>query len=232
MSAAMYKKKILVVEDEHFMRMIVIQALDSLGFTAIEEAENAETALKQIRDKGPFDLVLSDIEMKPLNGFDLVKQIRTANTRQPHDTRVMFLTGLSDVATLSSASALDVQGFLIKPVSANLLHEKLREVFSRPADVRDAAAFGQMLYASQPVRMNPDFQPQGLPTSQVSAREPTLIKVKPEEMQSGWILQEDVYAKGVLMLTRGTLLKAGPIMVLKDLSAVLDQKKFQVEIPD
>lgn len=231
MATELYKKKILVVDDEHFMRMLIIQALDSVGFSRVYEAESAEVAFREITDHGPFDVVLSDIDMKPLNGFDLTKQIRTANTPQPHDTRIIFLTGLSDVATLSSASALDVQGFLVKPVSANILHDKIQDVLMQKAEVRNPSAFGDLQYQAQPVRVVEQVRDMregdGSQATTVNVR-----SARARELQSGWILRQDVYAKGVLMLTAGTVLKSGPLLVLKDLSRVLDQDSFRVEIPE
>jgi YesN/AraC family two-component response regulator len=141
----------------------------------------------------------------------------------------MFLTGLSDFATLTSASALDVQGFLVKPVSANLLHQKIREAFREKSKIKNPEDYGELLL-SHSGAASTDASEENNEESQSEAEDQTdYQKVHLRELLSGWVLRQDIYAKGVLLLKNGTVLKPGAIMVLKDLATVLDDQYVVVE---
>jgi YesN/AraC family two-component response regulator len=155
MNCNLLTKRILIAEDEHFMRMLLIQALNSLGFDKIYEAEHGRHAL-QIMDKHPIDIIISDIEMKPLNGLELVKMIRAGKTPIARDTQVIVLTGFSDISTLSLTLELDVQGFLVKPVSANDLLNKIQSITDMKIQLKAPSAYDSLCFA--PTRISSDIK--------------------------------------------------------------------------
>ncbi|MEW6711723.1 MAG: hybrid sensor histidine kinase/response regulator, partial [Candidatus Riflebacteria bacterium] len=71
---AMGSKKILVVDDSSFIRQLLRGYLESDGYT-VETAANGEAALRLLREKS-FDMLISDLEMPIMNGWDLVKKMR------------------------------------------------------------------------------------------------------------------------------------------------------------
>lgn len=252
MTGDIFQARILVVEDEHFMRMLIIHALDSVGFAAIDEAEHGEDALKAIA-RNPPDLVISDIEMKRMDGLELVRRIRGGKTPLARDARVVFLTGLSDIATLSSASELDVHGFLVKPVSANMLLAKIREAMQAEVNLKSAPEYewlGQRpagvvtgkptpqrihsLSTPQTTKKMPDAAApvadhgaaQATPHSTTSRKTLAACNLRP-----GMILCHDVCARGVMMLKKGTQLAPGHVMILRDMRSVLDHELIEVDVP-
>lgn len=128
-------RKILVVEDERFMRTLLVQALHSLGFTHVKDAEDAEDALSTI-EHWDVDLILTDIEMGEISGFDLIRSIREGCTPLANDTRIIVVSGLSELAALQHATELDVQGFLTKPTSQKMLGDKIVAAFKRTVNLR------------------------------------------------------------------------------------------------
>lgn len=243
----LYKARILLVEDEHFMRSLLVQALNSVGFSEIREAENGHNALQSLEMRGA-DIVVTDIEMKPVNGFDLVRAIRSGDAHVPRETPVVFLSGLSDVSTLSSASQLDVQGFLVKPVNANRLREKLTEALQKKITLRPPVHYQAMRlgHASDDTaardsvaakRATPAPRPAVPP--QAATQEPShptgddgKIEISLLMLEAGMTLCHDVRARGALLLKEGTELLPQHIAVLQDLRAVLDTQRFVVKLPE
>jgi len=114
----MLQRRILVVDDQESMRMLVCSALRSLGFTQIATAANGSDALKALREQA-IDLVLMDVEMPVLNGFQALKAMRedAALARIP----VVMVTSRADAAFVSSIKPLFVSGYLVKPVTGAAL---------------------------------------------------------------------------------------------------------------
>ena len=139
---------ILVVEDEHYMRMLIIQALQSVGFKAIYEAEDGKRALQVMSKEQHIDLVISDIEMQPMNGLALAQQIRAGKAPIDPGTRFVFLTGLGDISTLTDAAELDVQGFISKPFSANQLKEKIEKALKMRVELRAPSIYEELVFGS------------------------------------------------------------------------------------
>jgi two-component system, chemotaxis family, chemotaxis protein CheY len=114
----MSQRRILVVDDQESMRMLVCGALRALGYTQIVAAANGKDALKAMRER-TIDLVLMDVEMPVLNGFETLKAMREdpALARIP----VVMVTSRADSAFVSSIKPLNVSGYLVKPVTGAAL---------------------------------------------------------------------------------------------------------------
>jgi len=121
--------KILVVDDDAFMRKTTHAALSGLGFEHVILAEDGVQALEVLENEGA-DLLLTDIQMPNMNGLELIKIIRTAHSSAPRYLPVVVMTGISDDDTLSSAIALDVNGLLSKPVKPLSVVDKVVQAMS------------------------------------------------------------------------------------------------------
>jgi two-component system, chemotaxis family, chemotaxis protein CheY len=118
----------LVVEDNDFVRQIVKKYLADMGLKTILEASNGMDGIAAL--KGNPDIVLCDIEMEPLNGFEFLKLLR----KQPgpeRDLPVLFLTSSADSDYVQRAIDLGVSAYLLKPVMPDALRKKMTEVLSR-----------------------------------------------------------------------------------------------------
>ena len=119
---------VLVVDDSRTMTAIIAKLAGEIGFANIDQANDGLSALERLREK-KYHLVLSDWDMRPMNGTELIAKIRQdpANSRTP----VIMITAKCD-ADVSWLSGAD--GYLMKPFNASDLGEKIEEVMSQRLD--------------------------------------------------------------------------------------------------
>lgn len=102
--------KILIVEDDEFLREIYIEILEQEGYK-VSSAIDGEDALVKIK-AGGYDLVLLDIIMPKMDGLSVMREIKKAPTTLPNK-RLIFLTNLDNDAQIKEALVLG-DGYLIK----------------------------------------------------------------------------------------------------------------------
>lgn len=122
------------------MRKLIVSVLESLGFGKIYTAENGAQGFAAYRQYNP-DIVLSDWLMKPTDGLELVRLIRTNPNSKAKTTPVILVTGYSALARVMEARDNGVTEFLVKPFTANDLAKRLAYVINRPRDFVDAPRF-------------------------------------------------------------------------------------------
>ena len=118
----------LVVDDNSFIRLSLKKELTHIGFKEICEAANGIDAL-QMLDKNP-DIIICDINMEPLNGFEFVKHVRALQA-PANEVPIIFLTGDAHEEQVQSAMKLAIDGYLLKPVSQESLKKKVVALMSR-----------------------------------------------------------------------------------------------------
>ena len=104
------KKKILLVEDDEALAAVYRSRLELEGFD-IREVNNGEEALSAAVDMKP-DLILLDVMMPKINGFDVLDILR--NTPETANTRIIMLTALSQPKDKERAETLGVDDYLVK----------------------------------------------------------------------------------------------------------------------
>lgn len=119
---------ILVVDDFSTMRRIVRNLLRELGFINFDEAEDGVQALQKLRGR-PFDFVVSDWNMPNMQGIDLLRTIR-ADAQLKH-IPVLMVTAEAKRENILEAAQAGVNGYIVKPFTADTLREKLDAVFKR-----------------------------------------------------------------------------------------------------
>lgn len=120
--------RILVVDDFSTMRRIVKNLLRELGFAHIEEAEDGQAALAALQ-QGEFDLLITDWNMPRMMGIDLLKAVR-ADARLAK-LPVMMVTAEAKKDQIVIAAKAGVNGYIVKPFTAQTLREKLERIFER-----------------------------------------------------------------------------------------------------
>lgn len=101
---------VLIVEDEWITSEEIKEVLEADGFTIVGQADNAEDALKIVRNH-PIDIALLDINIKgALDGIELAKEITSIRA-----TGIVFLTAFDDSAYLERAKQVVPAAYLIKP---------------------------------------------------------------------------------------------------------------------
>jgi CheY-like chemotaxis protein len=123
--------KILVVDDEHYMRKVVRTLLMSIGVRTIHEAHDGVTGLEAIRTLSP-DIVILDWQMPGLDGAAFVRMVRSPDTFPLPDIPIIMLTGHAERSRVLEAVEIGVNEFLLKPVSTKALQDRLISVLAKP----------------------------------------------------------------------------------------------------
>ncbi len=120
--------RILIVDDFSTMRRIVKNLLNDLGFTNTAEAEDGGSALTMLRNEH-FDFVITDWNMPGVTGIELLRGIRA----DPKLARlpVLMVTAEAKREQIIEAAQAGVNGYIIKPFTAQTLEEKLGKIFER-----------------------------------------------------------------------------------------------------
>jgi two-component system chemotaxis response regulator CheY len=117
---------VLIVDDYKTMLRIIRNLLKQLGFDNVDEASDGATALARLREKD-FGLVISDWNMEPMTGLQLLKEVRSDN-KLAHIPFVM-VTAESKTENVIAAKEAGVTNYIVKPFNAETLKQKLTAVF-------------------------------------------------------------------------------------------------------
>jgi putative two-component system response regulator len=123
--------RILVIDDEHVIRMLVMEILEAAGHDVIG-AESAERALALL-DREEFDLVVSDIVMPGLSGLELLELVRGRSASLP----VVLVTGAGTYDTLSQALTRGAAGLVTKPFAHAELQAAVADALDRASRSRE-----------------------------------------------------------------------------------------------
>lgn len=118
---------VLIVDDYKTMLRIIRNLLKQLEFDNVEEASDGQEALAKLR-AGQFGLVISDWNMQPMTGLDLLKEVR-ADARLK-DTPFIMITAESKTENVVAAKAAGVSNYIVKPFNAETLRGKIEKVLT------------------------------------------------------------------------------------------------------
>ena len=117
----------LVVDDNHYMRVIVSTMLRSMGITMIREASDGVEALEIVRDWRP-DVIITDLMMEQLDGVEMTKLLRRGSDSPHPYVPIIMMTGHTDRRRVLEARDAGVNEFVAKPLTARALIDRLRSV--------------------------------------------------------------------------------------------------------
>jgi YesN/AraC family two-component response regulator len=123
--------KVLVVDDEYYMRKVVRTLLISIGVRNIYEAQDGPSGLEAVRGVEP-DVVIVDWEMPGLDGAGFVRMVRSPETFPLPDVPIIMLSGHGEKSRVVEAVSIGVNEFLLKPVSSKALQDRLVAVLAKP----------------------------------------------------------------------------------------------------
>lgn len=119
-------KVVLVVDDSASIRREVKVILQKEGLS-VREAGTEFGAFNSMVEYGvPVDLILMDLSLNDVNGFDLVDKIRTVDRFK--EIPIIMLTQHSDRVNVVKAKNMGIQGYMIKPINHHILIEKIGQV--------------------------------------------------------------------------------------------------------
>ena len=116
---------ILIVDDYKTMLRIIRNLLKQIDFNHVEEASDGTEALEKLRN-GQFGLVISDWNMQPMTGLQLLQEVR-ADTRLK-TTPFIMITAESKAENVVAAKQAGVSNYIVKPFNAETLKEKIEKV--------------------------------------------------------------------------------------------------------
>jgi len=242
------QKTVLLVDDQAFVRQIMWKALSATHAYKVLQAADGMAAINLMRDGGiklehaagtdlmeaaagaKIDCIVSDINMEPMNGLEFVKTIRVGMASVHRGTPVIMLTAHADKHFLSTAFALDVSGFLVKPVSGTVLVEKIERAIATPVALKSASDYATLivpdvdtpdLYASVDAENEQSKTVRATDMAeQFSQQRPRFVAIS--ELKVGDRLSEDLLTtEGVLVVPKGTRIAPALISALKDLSEIV-----------
>jgi two-component system, chemotaxis family, chemotaxis protein CheY len=122
--------RFLIVDDFSTMRRIVRNLLKEIGYPNAEEAEDGIAALQLLKN-GKFDFVVSDINMPNLDGFGLLKSIRSDEALK--GIPVLMVTAEAKKEDIINAAQGGANGYIVKPFTKATLEEKVTKIMKRGA---------------------------------------------------------------------------------------------------
>lgn len=134
--------KILLVDDNRHMRVLLSEILKALGVRHISEAADGAEGLQMMRQH-EVDIVMTDLSMQPLDGIDFVRLLRRSPDSPNQMCPVIMITGHSTMARVQEARNAGVNEFLAKPLTARGVVERISQVVENPRPyVRAGDYFG------------------------------------------------------------------------------------------
>lgn len=119
---------ILVVDDYQTMVKILRNLLKQIGFENVDSAANGAEALELIKQKS-YGLVISDWNMEPMTGFELLKRVRESGDNA--DVPFIMVTAESKTDNIVAARKAGVSNYLVKPFNQQSLKAKIEQVFAQ-----------------------------------------------------------------------------------------------------
>lgn len=116
-------KRVLIVDDAAFMRMMIKDILSKDGYEVVGEADNGVKAVEKYKELTP-DLVLMDITMPEMNGIDAVKNIKAIDP----GAKIVMCSAMGQQAMVIESIQAGARDFIVKPFQADRVLEAVRKV--------------------------------------------------------------------------------------------------------
>ncbi|HET7681735.1 MAG TPA: response regulator [Xanthobacteraceae bacterium] len=143
--------RILVVDDNQYMRKLVRNLLINVGVKNVHEASDGIAGLEAIRTISP-DLVILDWEMPLLNGPEMVRIVRSPGVFPVPDIPIIMLTAHGERWRVVEAVRLGVNEFMVKPISSKGLLDRIVSIMSSPRPIVQLGDY----YGPEPRNHYPD----------------------------------------------------------------------------
>ena len=116
---------VLIVDDYKTMLRIIRNLLKQINFNNVEEASDGAEALQKLRS-GQFGLVISDWNMEPMTGLQLLQEVRSDQRLKP--LPFIMVTAESKAENIVAAKEAGVSNYIVKPFNAETLQTKIEKV--------------------------------------------------------------------------------------------------------
>ncbi len=122
---------VLVVDDYSTMVRIIRNLLRQLGFADVDDARDGASALEKMHVRR-YGLVISDWNMEPMTGYDLLRQVRADPSLG--DVPFIMVTAESKTENVIAAKKAGVNNYIVKPFNAQTLKSKIEAVFAEKVE--------------------------------------------------------------------------------------------------
>jgi two-component system, chemotaxis family, chemotaxis protein CheY len=120
--------RFLIVDDFSTMRRIVRNLLKEIGFANAEEAEDGAVALSMLKTS-KYDFIVSDINMPNMNGFELLKSVRSDDSLK--GIPFLMVTAEAKKDDIVQAAQGGASGYIVKPFTKATLEEKVQKILTK-----------------------------------------------------------------------------------------------------
>lgn len=119
---------VLVIEDDPDMRALLARTLERQNVARIIEAATAEDALEVLRSQdNEINFILCDCDLPGMSGLEFCRQLKAARPIMP----VLMMTGRDDIDSIRAARDAGLDGYLLKPIGARELLDKITSIVSQ-----------------------------------------------------------------------------------------------------
>ena len=212
---------VLVIDDEEFMRGMVLRFLEMMGISKVTEATDGLTKLMNIQ----LDLIVLDIMMKPMNGLKFPKSVRIGMSDAKRDVPVIVLTGSDEQSVLGTSMALDCNAFVSKTESLDILKSRIMRVLEGPLKIKKTAEYQSVEVPEIINTARPPDQPQDSAPSPTTATEVPIEEVEEGAVVARGVITED----GYILLAAGTVMSPSYLSRLCDISEIIELPSIWIE---
>ena len=142
MATSLSALRVLLVDDNQHIRAIVAAILAGVGVSEIRECWDGAEALQVLRE-WPADVAFVDFRMSPVDGVEFTRLVRNAADSPNPFLPIIMITGYADRPRVEEARDSGITEFIVKPITARAILDRLNFVINRPRPfVRTADYFG------------------------------------------------------------------------------------------
>ena len=158
MPSSLKSLTILLVDDNQHMRAIAAAILQSAGCRNIVEVGDGSAGLEAMRER-PCDLAIVDFNMFPMDGVEFTRLVRNSTDSANPYLPIIMMTGHSEKSRVQEARDAGVTEFVVKPITARAILERMQAVILRPrAFVKADTYFGPDRRRQNPVNYKGPFR--------------------------------------------------------------------------
>lgn len=247
-------RRALIVEDEPFVRSVIVRIIREMGEPSLEVAEHGAQALEALETLGdPFDFALLDFNMPGPSGLDVLKAVRCGKSRTRRDLPVAMLTGNADRDLVDAAMALDVNALLLKPASQKTLSGRIERMLTEESELQEIEVYlGVDVKPSPLQRLAAESDGRSAPTTlrplaprmadvtrpmnrEISAPKAMLgprLRKSINDLKTGFLVAEDVVSpRGARLVAAGVTLNNRTLARLQDLAEMNEIEHVWVHAP-
>jgi CheY-like chemotaxis protein len=135
-------RRFLVVDDHGYMIEVINEILRHFGAEDTARADSVDAAIGCVGPRWAFDMIVCDFNMKPTNGIQFLQSIRTGKHREiKRDQRFILLTGHGEMDVVRAAKALDVNGYVVKPVAPDIFIKTVERALAAAPALKPAGDY-------------------------------------------------------------------------------------------